>query len=220
MRIILKNNSLIICVFLVFSYAFGVTHLYAGEKDKTVYVKIFTNENLNKDVEGNASPLKIIFLQLLKKASFEQMDEGHLDDNFKEYFGSDLLEEYSLMIEPDEIQDFSLDVNPDAKYLGVIMMLRELNDDWKYLYEKQDLKLFSKKKNYLNLEISEDKLVQLNVSEAAKLTLNKQLRKLEKEGLDVSILSENSKKKLETKIKKESIPKAKASLEKGIYKKY
>ena len=66
MRIILKNNSLIIFFFIMSSYVFGVTHLYAGEKDKTVYVKIFTNENLNKDVEGEASPLKIIFLQLLQ----------------------------------------------------------------------------------------------------------------------------------------------------------
>ncbi|MFC6051682.1 hypothetical protein ACFPT0_02215 [Acinetobacter portensis] len=50
--------------------------------------------------------------------------------------------------------------------------------------------------------------------------MNKQLKKLEKEGLDVSGLSEKVLKKLETKIEKDSIPKIKTSLEKGIYKEY
>lgn len=206
--------------FLILSCLLSMKHLYAGEKDTKVYVKIFTNENLNKDVMGEASPLKIIFVQLLNKASFEQMDESHLENNYKEYFGSDLFEEYSIMIQPDEIQELNLDVNLDAKYLGVILVLRDLSGSWKNLYEKQKLKFFNNKKNYLNFEINEGQLVQINLEEAAKLTLNKQLKKLEKEGLDVSGLSEKVLKKLETKIEKDSIPKIKTSLEKGIYKEY
>lgn len=148
------------------------------------------------------------------------MDESHLENNYKEYFGSDLFEEYSIMIQPDEIQELNLDVNLDAKYLGVILVLRDLSGSWKNLYEKQKLKFFNNKKNYLNFEINEGQLVQINLEEAAKLTLNKQLKKLEKEGLDVSGLSEKVLKKLETKIEKDSIPKIKTSLEKGIYKEY
>lgn len=199
---------------------FCMTNLYASDKDMRVHVKIFTNEDLNKDEQDHASPLKIIFLQLLKKASFEQLDEVHIEDDYKECFGPDLLDEYSLMIQPDEIKEFDIDVVGDAQYLGVILVFRDLSGSWKTLFEKQELRFFSRKKNYLNFEINEDQLIQVNLEDAAKLTLNKQLKKLEKAGLDVSGLSEKALKKLESKIEKSSIPKVKNELKKGIYKEY
>lgn len=213
--------KIIFFTFIVFLFPLSLTHAFWGDDGKKLHVKIFTNENLNRDIFDQASPLKITFLQLSSKEDFEMVENLDLNSvGYKDILGESVVSEYTLMIQPDEIKEFTLDQDENSEYLGVVFSLRREDANWKYIFEKQENGRFSGKKNYFNLEVGDDLLRQLDLKESAQLTLDKHLKKFEKEGLDISGLSEKKLKKIVSNIEKNSYPKEKVNLDKGIYKNY
>lgn len=180
----------------------------------TIDVYIFAESDVNQNLLGDNSPVKITILQLYTEVEFNQMNQLSLTDSYKEHLGESVLEETNMMIHSDEHLQFKLPLNPKSDYLGFIIYYRDIDRKWKFQLSKQDKKWYQSGGEFLYLDIEKDGVIQLTKKQALEKLVEEKIQN-EKEKL--SDLKEKEVKKLKKNIKKVMNNKKSADLKKGIY---
>ena len=177
-------------------------------------VYVFADDDINRNVLGDPSPVKLNILQLISEVEFNQMNELSSSGTYKTHLGPSVLEETNIMVRPGQKLDFKLPMNDRADYLGVVVALRDVEKKWKFSLYKQHLRWYQKGGEFLYLEVKDEGIVQLSKSEALDKILEK---KLADENINLDEMTEKQKLKLKDGIQKVMDEKKPADLKKGIY---
>lgn len=180
-------------------------------------VRIFADKNINPDVLGTPSPIRLSFLQLSTVIEFDQMNELSTDgDTYKNHLGNSVQDEINVTIRPDESLNFQLPLKDEAKYLGILAAFRDPNNEWKISLLKQDKQWYQKniKSNFLFIHVKSDGIEQLTKTQAMDKILQENLAKQQKELED---LTQAQKDKMLKQIEKALKSNKPANLKRGIF---
>ena len=177
-------------------------------------VYVFADDNINRNLLGEPSPVKLSVLQLISEVEFNQMNELSSSGTYKTHLGSSVLEETNVMVRPGKNLNFKLPMNERADYLGVVVALRDVEKKWKFSLYKQHLRWYQRGGEFLYLEVKDEGVIQLSKSEALDKILEK---KLADEKFNLEEMTEKQRLKLKDGIQKMMDEKKPANLKKGIY---
>ncbi len=177
-------------------------------------VYVFADDNINRNLLGEPSPVKLSVLQLISEVEFNQMNELSSSGTYKTHLGSSVLEETNVMVRPGKNLNFKLPMNERADYLGVVVALRDVEKKWKFSLYKQHLRWYQRGGEFLYLEVKDEGVIQLSKSEALDKILEK---KLTDEKVNLEEMTEKQRLKLKDGIQKMMDEKKPANLKKGIY---
>ena len=177
-------------------------------------VYVFADDNINRNLLGEPSPVKLSVLQLISEVEFNQMNELSSSGTYKTHLGSSVLEETNVMVRPGKNLNFKLPMNERADYLGVVVALRDVEKKWKFSLYKQHLRWYQRGGEFLYLEVKDEGVIQLSKSEALDKILEK---KLADEKVNLEEMTEKQRLKLKDGIQKMMDEKKPANLKKGIY---
>ncbi|QOW47026.1 MULTISPECIES: type VI secretion system lipoprotein TssJ [Acinetobacter] len=203
---------LIMCLSMVLMACNAIPKKNTEKNEIDVY--IFADEDINRNLLNDPSPVKVNLLQLKTEVEFNQMNELSPDGTYKKHLGESVIDDLSMMIRPKSHLEFKLPKKEEAPYLGIVAAYRDLNNKWKLSFYKQDKRWYQIGGEYLYLDIKADGIHQITQKEAIEKILN---AKLEKEGKDLAEMTEKEKEKWRKKIEKIMEKKKAANLEKGIY---
>lgn len=187
-----------------------------AKKDAEVDVHLIADADINQDVLGIPSPVRLSFLQLTSEIEFRQMMQMNTDDiPYTEFLGKSVLDETNVMIRPDQMLDFKLPLNEEARYLGVVAAYRDEDNVWKNALAKQEKRWYQlKDANFLYLHITANNVVQLSKQDATEKMLAK---KLKEQGKDIAALTVEEKNKLLRQMRKQMEKHQPADLSKGYF---
>ena len=177
-------------------------------------VYVFADDDINRNLLGEPSPVKLSVLQLISEVEFNQMNELSSSGTYKTHLGSSVLEETNVMVRPGQNLNFKLPMNERADYLGVVVALRDVEKKWKFSLYKQHLRWYQRGGEFLYLEVKDEGVIQLSKSEALDKILEK---KLADEKVNLEEMTEKQRLKLKDGIQKMMDEKKPANLKKGIY---
>lgn len=174
----------------------------SAKKTTEVDVHVMADWDINQDVLGIPSPVRLSFLQLASEIEFRQMMQMNTDDvPYTEFLGKSVLDETNVVIRPDQILDFKLPLNEKTRYLGVVAAYRDEGSAWKTVLSKQESRWYQfDDTNFLYLQVMADNMVQLSEEDASEKILAKTLKA---QGEDVTALSEKQKGKLLRQVRKQ-----------------
>lgn len=184
----------------------------APKEELDVYV--FADEDINKNLLNDPSPVRINLMQLTTAVEFNQMNELSPDGMYKKHLGESVVDDMGMMLRPKEYLNFRLPLNKNADYLGVVVAYRDLDTNWKLSLYRQDKRWYQNGGEYLYLDVQADGVTHISKSEAMLKLLK---LKLEKEGKAIEELTEKQKDKMLAAIEKAMDRKKAANLKKGIY---
>lgn len=198
-----KSSELLILIAASLYLLSGCTTLNKNNTKKDEYVDVYliADKDINQDVLGVPSPLKLNFLQLASEIEFRQMAQMNTEGiPYTEFLGKSVLNETSVMIRPNQLLDFQLPLNNEMRHLGMVANYRDDNSIWKksLIPQKQPWHQL-KKTNFLYLQITANNIVQLPEMEALEKIL---AIKLQEQNIDLEELTEEHKNKLLTQIQK------------------
>lgn len=203
---------LIMCLSMLLIACNSIPKKNTDKNEIDVY--IFADEDINRNLLNDPSPVKVNVLQLTTEVEFNQMNELSPDGTYKKHLGESVIDDMSMMIRPKTHLEFKLPKKEEADYLGIVVAYRDLNNKWKLSLYKQDKKWYQNGGEYLYLDIKSDGVQQITKKEAVKKILD---AKLEKEGKEFAEMTEKEKQKLLKNIEKLINKKKPADLKKGIY---
>ncbi len=177
-------------------------------------VYVFADDDINRNLLGEPSPVKLSVLQLISEVEFNQMNELSSSGTYKTHLGSSVLEETNVMVRPGQNLNFKLPMNERADYLGVVVALRDVEKKWKFSLYKQHLRWYQRGGEFLYLEVKDEGVIQLSKSEALDKILEK---KLADEKVNLEEMTEKQRLKLKDGIQKMMDEKKPANLKKGIH---
>ena len=175
---------------------------------------LFATDDINQDILGLPSPVRVTFLQLATVVEFNQMTELATTSNYKAHLGESVLDEINVTLHPSSKVDFKLPLKPDADYLGVVIAYRDLSNNWKLSLFKQEKQWYQKGGNFMYLEVKANGVEQLTKKEAYLKIANAELKE---KGKDIKELTEKEKDKIIKEMDKALAVKKKADLEKGLF---
>lgn len=177
-------------------------------------IYLFADEDINEDILGMPSPVRLSFLQLATVVEFNQMTELATTSNYKTHLGESVLDEINVTLHPNATVDFKLPLKDEADYLGIVIAYRDLSNNWKLSLLKQEKQWYQKGGNFLYLQVKSDGIVQLERKEALLRIAEEDLKK---KGQDIKEMTEKQKEKLLKEMEKALESKKKADLKKGIF---
>lgn len=83
-------------------------------------------EDLNPDVNGRPSPLRVRLYELKSASGFMSADFFTLYERDKELLGADLLVREEIQVEPGMQKAVTRKLNPEAKYIAVLAPYRDI----------------------------------------------------------------------------------------------
>ncbi|MFK3774163.1 MULTISPECIES: type VI secretion system lipoprotein TssJ [Pseudomonas] len=97
-----------------------------------------SNEHLNLDVNGRASPLVLRLYELKHPVAFENADFFSLYERGKDVLAQDLVNSEELELRPGQTMDLKLTVAGTSRYVGVMAAYRDITDtQWRYVITVQ-----------------------------------------------------------------------------------
>jgi type VI secretion system protein VasD len=96
-----------------------VSDIFSGDSYE-IEVNLTVSTGLNPNQAGRPSPLVIQVFQLIDDTKFLQADIEKLLSNAEAELGASLVKSDQTLAFPGKNQEYELDVNSDAKYLGVV----------------------------------------------------------------------------------------------------
>lgn len=87
-----------------------------------------SNEHLNLDVNGRASPLVLRLYELKHPVAFENADFFSLYERGKDVLAQDLVNSEELELRPGQTMDLKLTVAGTSRYVGVMAAYRDITD--------------------------------------------------------------------------------------------
>lgn len=119
----------------------GFTGCSGGPSTIRVKGSIETSPGLNPDSQGRPSPVVVRVYQLASPGTFENADFFALFDHAEATLGQNLITWELLELKPDERREYTTELAPATKYLGVVAAFRDLeNSLWRALVELPDKK--------------------------------------------------------------------------------
>lgn len=216
---ILRKPLLLLVITSLFTGCSLVPNLTKkDEKEKPeTDVRIFADQDINPDVLGVPSPIRLSFLQLSTVVEFDQMNELSTDGSpYKTHLGNSVQDEINVTVRPKESLNFQLPLKDEAKYLGILAAYRDPANQWKISLVKQDPQWYQKhsKSNFLFIHVKADSIEQLSKQQAMDKILAENLKK---QGKELKDLTQEQKDKLLKKIDKALKANKPANLKKGIF---
>ena len=201
---------------LLVSYMLAGTLLAAEKKnsDNNLDVYIIASDDINEDVLGVASPVRISVLQLSTIVEFNQMNELSGTTSYKEHLGSSVVHEINIIVRPTTTLDFKLPLSETTEYIGIVVAYRDLSKNWKLALFKQDKKWYQNGANFLYLQVNADGVMALTKKQASKEIASIELKQ---KGENIDALNKRQQKKLLKKINKDLALKHSVDLDKGIF---
>lgn len=177
-------------------------------------VFIFSSDDINEDVLGEASPVRVSILQLANAVEFNQMSELSANAGYKTHLGESVLDEVNFTIRPSSQMEFKLPLKDQTEYLGIVVAYRDLSKNWKLALYKQDKKWYQSGGDFLYLQVTSDGVIPLTKNEALTKIAAK---KLEQQGQDLQDLTDKEKDKILKQLDKAMEDKKAADLKRGIF---
>lgn len=187
------------------------------EENPELDVRIFADKDINPDVLGTPSPIRLSFLQLSTVVEFDQMNELSTDGStYKSHLGNSVQDEINATIRPNESLNFQLPLKNEAKYLGVLAAFRDPNNQWKISLLKQDKQWYQKniKSNFLFIHVKANGIEQLTKTQAMDKILQENLAK---QGKQLKDLTKEQREKMLKQIDKALKSNKPANLKRGIF---
>lgn len=101
-----------------------------------------SNEHLNPDVNGRASPLVLRLYELKHRVAFENADFFNLYERGKDVLDQDLVNSEELELRPGQTLDLKLTVGGTSRYVGVMAAYRQITEtQWRYVIAVQPGKI-------------------------------------------------------------------------------
>lgn len=96
---------------------------------------IKSNKNINLDDEGISSPLMIYFYELDNVEKFSKLDFRSITQNDNEKIKEDIITKNKHIIVQNQEQTYKILFDQKAKYLGLIMSFKKIDNDnkWKHI---------------------------------------------------------------------------------------
>lgn len=203
-------------LFLSLSGCASMGNQSKAKEDAQIDVYLIADKDINQDVLGIPSPVRLSFLQLASEIEFRQMMQMNTEDMpYVEFLGESVLDETNVTIRPNQILDFKLPLNDKANYLGVVAAYRDDESTWKNALTKQEKRWYQlKDANFLYLHITANSVIQLQKQAALEKML---AMRLQEQGEDVAKLAEDQKKKLLKQMKQQMKSGQRADLSKGYF---
>lgn len=182
-------------------------------------VILMADPDINEDVLGIPSPVRLTLLQLSSEIQFRQLPQMASDDkSYETLLGGSMLEQTQVMLRPDELLEFKLPLNEKTKYLGVITAYRDESNDWKSSLQKQEKRWYQVKDNhFLYLYIQPQSVTQLSKQEALSKMLTFKLKEQGKSIEDFEKLTKREQDRVLKKLEKALEKSTPADMSKGYF---
>ena len=218
---LIKRIKNLWAIFLPVMALYGCVSL-PSKDDKTsseIDVILISEPNINEDILGIASPVRLTSLQLSSEIEFRQLSQMTSDNkSYDELLGGSALEQTQVTLRPDEILEFRLSLNDKTKYLGVITAYRDESNDWKYFLQKQDKHWYQLRDNhFLYLHIQPQGVAQLSKRDALSKMLVFRLKEQGKSVEDFEKLTKREQDQVLNKFEKTLKEFAPADMSKGYF---
>ncbi len=136
-------------------------------KNKPIDVMIISSATMNPDLSGRPSPLKFSFFQLEQIDKFNKSSYLELEQVKK--LDGDLVKKKEIMLHPDDLKYFPLQLKANRKYLGIVGGFQDIkHSKWRILLYKQSSGLIHTFDNYLYIKVDTNKIQQLSKKEMKK----------------------------------------------------
>ncbi len=114
-------------VFSVFSLLAACSSPPPPPPPTVVELTFTTSPDVNPDPSGRASPVVLRYYQLAGTSAFEKGDYFQIHDKEAAVLGPDLLAREELPLTPGSTQKVSFEAKKDAKFIGVIVSYRDID---------------------------------------------------------------------------------------------
>lgn len=215
------------CISHLMVFLFSIMVLYgcmslSSNDDKApseIDVILMADPDINEDVLGIPSPVRLTLLQLSSEIQFRQLPQMASDDkSYETLLGGSMLEQTQVMLRPDELLEFKLPLNEKTKYLGVITAYRDESNDWKSSLQKQEKRWYQVKDNhFLYLYIQPQSVTQLSKQEALSKMLAFKLKEQGKSIEDFEKLTKREQDRVLKKLEKALEKSTPADMSKGYF---
>jgi type VI secretion system protein VasD len=108
--------------------AVGACGKLFGPKPTNAVVDLQAAQNLNPDVTGRPSPLRVRIYELKSVGTFNKADIFSLSEKDKDLLAADLVAMEEIQVKPGMQQTLSRKLSPDTKFLAVLAPYR----DWEH----------------------------------------------------------------------------------------
>ena len=218
---IIKRTKGLWAILLPMMALYGCASLPSSD-DKApseIDVILMSDADINEDILGVASPVRLTLLQLSSEIQFRQLPHMMSDDkSYGELLGGSMLEQTDVTLRPDELLEFKLPLNDKTKYLGVATAYRDESNDWKQSLQKQDKRWYQVRDNhFLYLHVQPQGVVQLSKQEALSKMLAFKLKEQGKSMEDFKKLTKREQDKALKKLEKALEESAPADMSKGYF---
>lgn len=142
-------------VLLAVAAAIAVPAIAWAQKVK-VKAAIVAAEDVNPNVQGRPSPVRLILYQLAAADAFNDADFMAVYDPESDVLGDDLLKRTPHMIQPGQTLEFEEEFEEGTQFLGVIAGFRDIeNAEWRTVVGLEASRFFSlRRSNKLTIAIS------------------------------------------------------------------
>ncbi len=138
----------------------------SDESGEKINVQIIVAPDVNPDMVGRPSPVRLDLYQLTSDGEFKQSNYFDLINETKEKLGDKLIQHNQYMLHPDTVKVFPVKVDSHLKYFGVVVSYRDLNESqWRLMLLKQDKRWYQFGRQYLYLNIGKNTVSQLSKQE-------------------------------------------------------
>ena len=142
----------------------------SDESGDKLDIQIIVSPEVNPDIVGRPSPVRLDFYQLSSDEEFKQAEYSDLVHKASEKLGDKLIQHDQYMLHPDSVKVFTPTLDSDLKYLGVVVSYQNLyQSEWKLVLLKQNDRWYQLGKKYLYLKVDKNAVSQLSGAEMKKL---------------------------------------------------
>jgi type VI secretion system protein VasD len=112
----------------------GCSTLSPYSTQTKLQLTLVSNERLNPDVNGRASPIVLRLYELKHPVAFENADFFSLYERGKEVLAQDMVTIEELELRPGQVMDLKLSVAGTSRFVGVMAAYRDITDtQWRYV---------------------------------------------------------------------------------------
>jgi type VI secretion system protein VasD len=121
-----------------------------GPKPTNVVIELNAAQNLNPDVTGRASPLRVRLYELKSVSTFNKADIFSLTEKDNDLLGADLVTMEEIQVKPGMQQTLTRKFGPDSKFLAVLAPYR----DWEHATWRASVEIPPGKTTTVALELA------------------------------------------------------------------
>lgn len=142
----------------------------SDESGEKIMIQIITTPDINPNIMGNASPIRIDLYQLTSSNEFKMADYFALTDKPGNILGDKLIQHNQFILHPDTVTVLPMKLDSNLKYIGIVANYRNLMEsDWRLSLIKQNRYWYQVGGRYLYLKLDRSAITQISKSEMTEL---------------------------------------------------